>query len=81
MSLHRIVVTHEFCVDAPNEQDALSIFERDHAMAISDQRCAVVDGPTVSAVTTDDDLHDDTLNEVPLNAFDYTAQERINRGH
>ncbi|KXS54595.1 MAG: Uncharacterized protein AWU57_1018 [Marinobacter sp. T13-3] len=81
MSLHRITVTYEFCVDAPTEREALEVFEREQSLAISDQRCAIIEGPSASLVRSENDLADDTLNEVPLNAYDYTAQERINRGH
>lgn len=79
MSLYRVAVEYEFCVDANSEQEALEVFSREHAMAISDGRCGLVGEPALSAVVSEAQLLDATLNEVPLNAFDFTARDRLER--
>lgn len=79
MPLYRKRVTFEFCIDAPDEQAAEDAFERGHAMAISDGRCGRVDESPILPVTHEAQLHEQTLSEVPLEAFDYTAQERLER--
>lgn len=81
MPLFRVTVSHEFCIDAANEAEVLAIFEREHVMAISEDRCAIIEGPEISVIESEGDLDDRTLNEVPLNAFDLSVQERLNRGY
>lgn len=79
MSLYRVVVQHEFCVDAQSEGEALAVYQRDHAMAVSDGRCGLLGEPDVSVVVGESQLSDATLDEVPLNAFDFTARDRLAR--
>ncbi len=79
MPLYRKQVTFEFCIDAPDERAADEAFERCHAMAVSDARCGrVFESPAVP-VTHESQLSEQTLSEVPLEAFDYTARERLER--
>jgi hypothetical protein len=79
MGLYAVRMHHEFCVDAETEAEALEIVSREHAMAISDGRCGVMQQPSVAVVRQESDLCDDTLDEVPLNAFDFTARDRLIR--
>ncbi|ARM86322.1 hypothetical protein [Marinobacter salarius] len=78
--LKRIQVTYEFCVDSETDEGALDVFNQQHTLAIDDERCGVVSGPTVSAVTSSHDFEEATLDEVPLGAMDYTLRERLERG-
>lgn len=80
--LKRIQITYEFCVDAPNggDEEALEIFRRQHALAIQDDRCGIVDGPVVSPVISSLEFQENTLDEVPLGSLDYTLRERLTRG-
>lgn len=79
MSLFRVRVSYDFCIYAVDEADALESYEREHAIAISDRRCGVTDGPSVSLVRHESELSEGALGEVPINAFDYTARERLER--
>lgn len=79
--LVRLEVTYEFCIEAPSESAALEIFRAQGAIAVSDERCGVVSGPTVSRATSDGDFREQTLDEVPLGAFDYTLRERLAQGN
>lgn len=82
LMLKRIQVTYEFCVDAPGgtDEEALEIFRRQHALAIQDDRCGVVDGPVVTPVMSSLEFQENTLDEVPLGSLDYTLRERLARG-
>lgn len=77
MPLHRIQITYEFCVDAPDTKAALDVFNREHTMAIDDKRCSVVGEISLDAVVTSTQFEEDTLDEVPLNALDDTLRERL----
>lgn len=79
MALFRLETTFEFCIDASDYDEALAIYQRDHAMAISDHRCGVMGDPNVSLIKSEGCLTDRALDEVPLNAYDYTARERLER--
>lgn len=78
--LHRIEVTYEFCVDAPDEATAMRIFQAQHTMAIDDERCGIVRGPCVAPMQNSRDFEESTLDEVPLGAFDDTLRERLIKG-
>lgn len=80
--LKRIQVTYEFCVDSPDGTDkaALEIFNSQHALAIEDERCGIVEGPIVAPVKSSLDFEESTLEEVPLGSFDFTLRERLERG-
>ncbi|EAZ98177.1 hypothetical protein [Marinobacter sp. ELB17] len=79
MALFSVKVRHEFCVDADSEEQALEIHAREQSIAISDGRYGVIDAPVAVAVHRESDLSEGALDEVPLNAFDFTARERFRR--
>lgn len=77
--LVRVQVTYEFCVDAPDEASARILFDAQHALAVSDERCGVVGAIDFSRAERSSQFEDATLDEVPIGAFDYTLRERFSR--
>lgn len=78
--LKRVEIAYEFCVDAETDQEALDIFRQQHTLAIADERCGVVRGPSVSNIQSSLEFEESTLDEVPLGATDFTLRERLERG-
>lgn len=80
--LKRVQVTYEFCIDAPtgSDEEVMEIYRTQASLAISDERCGLVSGPTISTVTGPTNFQESTLDEVPLGAFDLTLRERLDRG-
>lgn len=77
MPLFRLQVTYEFCIDAPDIDAARKIFHREHTAAIEDDRCAIRGEIELVPVVDSSQFEESTLDEVPLNALDYTLRERL----
>ena len=77
MPLFRSQVTYEFCIDAPDMEQAHKIFQREHTAAIEDDRCAIKGEVEMELVEDSTQFEEPTLDEVPLNALDHTLRERL----
>lgn len=78
--LVRVQVTYEFCIEAPDAASARTVFDAQHVLAISDDRCGVVGSVQMERVDSSDQFQESTLDEVPLGAFDDTLRERLAKG-
>lgn len=78
--LVRVQVTYEFCIDAPDAASARTLFDAQHALAISDDRCGIVGDIQMERVNSSNQFEESTLEEVPIGAFDDTLRERLARG-